>query len=251
MLDLCTNTVSKGESGCIKCIDEPLFDMAKREEIAVLPYDHTESINSFEFFKHLRENNICMKIFFPDELMREKIVGKSGFEREYKTILTLKNLRNFIENHTPYESYNDNYGFKLIFIYGVKINEVVIHEVNIVLVRLCINSRNGLFFSEFNPTMFKKNIKDALKLLHAKGYCHKDLHIDNVVLCFDADKVPKYKLIDFEHMSKCEQDEQEEMKSVDYITGSVMRRSKLGGKRTQKMASKPKSKKHKKKTRRH
>ena len=68
MLDLCTNTVSKGESGCIKCIDEPLFDMAKREEIAVLPYDHTESINSFEFFKHLRENNICMKIFFPDDL---------------------------------------------------------------------------------------------------------------------------------------------------------------------------------------
>lgn len=249
MLDLCTNTVSKGESGCIKCIDDPLFDMAKRREIAVLPYDHTDSIDSFEFFKHLRENNICMKIFFPDELMREKIVGKSGFEREYKTILTLKNLRNFIENHTPYESYNDSHGFKLIFIHGVKINEVILYEVNIVLVRLCMNSRNSLFFSEFNPTMFKKNIKDALKLLHAKGYCHKDLHIGNVVLCFD--KVPKYKLIDFEHMSKCEQDEQEEMKSVDYITGSVMRRSKLGGKRTQKMASKPKSKKHKKNTRRH
>ena len=166
MLDLCTNTVSKGESGCIKCIDDRLFDMAKRREIAVLPYDHTESIDSFEFFKHLRENNTCMKIFFPDELMREKIVGQSGFEREYKTILILKKLRNFIENHTPYESYNDNYGFKLIFIHGVKINEVVIHEVNIVLVRLCINSRNGLFFSKFNPTMFKKNIKDALVLLH-------------------------------------------------------------------------------------
>ena len=248
MLDLCTNTVSKGESGCIKCIDDRLFDMAKRREIAVLPYDHTESIDSFEFFKHLRENNTCMKIFFPDELMREKIVGQSGFEREYKTILILKKLRNFIENHTPYESYNDNYGFKLIFIHGVKINEVVIHEVNIVLVRLCINSRNGLFFSKFNPTMFKKNIKDALVLLHSNGYCHKDLHIGNVVLCFD--KVPKYKLIDFEHMSKCEEEEQEEMNSVDYMTGSVMRRSKLGGKRTQKMASKSKSKKHKK-SRRH
>ena len=248
MLDLCTNTVSKGESGCIKCIDDRLFDMAKRREIAVLPYDHTESIDSFEFFKHLRENNTCMKIFFPDELMREKIVGQSGFEREYKTILILKKLRNFIENHTPYESYNDSYGFKLIFIHGVKINEVVIHEVNIVLVRLCINSRNGLFFSKFNPTMFKKNIKDALVLLHSNGYCHKDLHIGNVVLCFD--KVPKYKLIDFEHMSKCEEEEQEEMNSVDYMTGSVMRRSKLGGKRTQKMASKSKSKKHKK-SRRH
>ena len=250
MLDLCTNTVSKGESGCIKCIDDRLFDMAKRREIAVLPYNHTESIDSFEFFKHLRENNTCMKIFFPDELMREKIVGQSGFEREYKTILILKKLRNFIENHTPYESYNDSYGFKLIFIHGVKINEVVIHEVNIVLVRLCVNSRNSLFFSEFNPTMFKKNIKDALKLLHAKGYCHKDLHIGNIVLCFDTDKTPKYKLIDFEHMSKCEEEEQEEMNSVDYMTGSVMRRSKLGGKRTQKMASKSKSKKHKK-SRRH
>lgn len=98
--------------------------------------------------------------------------------------------------------------------------------------------------------MFKKNIKDALKLLHAKGYCHKDLHIDNVVLCFDADKVPKYKLIDFEHMSKCEQDEQEEMKSVDSMTGSVMHRSKLGGKRTKSKKFK-KFKKSKKKTKRH
>jgi len=54
-------------------------------------------------------------------------------------------------------------------------------------------------------------------------------------------------------MSKCEEEEQEEMKSVDYMTGSVMRRSKLGGKRSQKMASKSKSKskKHKKKTKRH
>ena len=183
--------------------------------------------------------------------MREKIVGQSGFEREYKTILILKNLRNFIENHTPYESYNDSYGFKLLFIHGVKINEVIIHEVDIVIVRLCMNSRNGLFFSKFNPKMFKKNIKDALKLLHAKGYCHKDLHIGNVVLCFD--KVPKYKLIDFEHMTKCEEEEKEEEEtgSIDNMTGSVMRRSKLGGKITQKMTSKPKSKKHKKKTRRH
>lgn len=85
----------------------------------------------------------------------------------------------------------------------------------------------------------KKNIKDALKLLHAEGYCHKDLHIGNVVLCFDDKKVPKYKLIDFEHMSKCEQEEKEEEEtgSINNMTGSVMHRSKLGGKRSQKMAS--------------
>lgn len=64
MLDLCTKTVSKGESGCIKCIDKSLFDMANRGEIAVIPHDHAhaEMIDPLEFFKHLRENNICMKI---------------------------------------------------------------------------------------------------------------------------------------------------------------------------------------------
>jgi len=82
-----------------------------------------------------------------------------------------------------------------------------------------------------------------------------DLCTNTVVLCFDDKKVPKYKLIDFEHMSKCEQEEKEEEEtgSINNMTGSVMHRSKLGGKRSQKMASKSKSKskKHKKKTKRH
>jgi|LauGreDrversion2_6_1035139.scaffolds.fasta_scaffold09322_1 serine/threonine protein kinase len=253
MLDLCTNTVSKGESGCIRCIDEPLIDMAKHGEIEVVPYENDKGNNYTDasvFFKHLSENNICIKIFFPDALMSHKLVGQSGFDREYKTILILKELGEFVENHTTYESYNHNYGFKLIFKHGVKVDEHVIHDINVVLVKLCLNSRDTIFASTFNSSVFKKHIEEALKMLHSNGYCHRDLHIGNVVLCID--KTPRYKLIDFEHMSTCNAMEQkEEAESIEHIIdafASHQRRSKLGGKTKHKNHKKQKKQKKQKKT---
>ena len=257
MLDLCTNTVSKGESGCIRCIDEPLINMAKRGEITVVPYDNDEMTNdemthdtdASDFFNHLHENNTCIKMFFPDELMMHKLVGQSGFAREHKTILILKELGDFVENYTPYESYNNKYGFRLIFKHGVKVDAHVIYDINVVLVKLCLNYRDIKFTSTFNSPVFKKHIGDALRLLHSNGYCHRDLHIGNVVLCID--KTPRYKLIDFEHMSTCDATEHtDEVESIKHIVdkfASHFRRSKLGGNAKQKKTKH--SKKHSKKSR--
>jgi len=253
MLDLCTNTVSKGESGCIRCIDKPLIDMAKRGEITVVPYDNDEMTNdemtndemthdtdASDFFNHLHENNTCIKMFFPDKLMSHKLVGQSGFAREHKTILILKELGDFVENYTPYESYNNKYGFRLIFKHGVKVDAHVIDDINVVLVKLCLNYRDIKFTSTFEPSVFKKHIGDALHLLHSNGYCHRDLHIGNVVLCID--KTPRYKLIDFEHMSTCDATEHtDEVESIKHIVdkfASHFRRSKLGGNAKQKKTKK-------------
>ena len=272
MFDICVNTISKGESGCIRCIDDRLMGTAMSDEIAITSYDDDVKIPTLDFFTHLLHNNICMKIFFPTEMMRGKIIEGNGFNREYEKIMILAGLKKFIEHYTPYASYEGKYGFKLVFKNGVNIDDTVsVNEVYIILIKLCINNHSMAFISSFNSKAFKMHMQSALNLLHSKGYCHKDLHIGNVVLC--VDKKPQYKLIDFEHMSKCnKEDGKEECKMVEDIldkqvkkqavvshlmssvfSRSTIGRSKLGGiikKRTQKMAMKRKSK-SKSKSKRH
>ena len=236
--------IGKGESGYIHCVDQILMDMS--DEITIIPHNEDDvEINTLDFFTHLRENGICMKIFFPPEMMRGKTLEDSGFNREYQKVVILAGLKNFISEYTPYASYEGNYGFKMRFKHGIKMADAVtVNSVYIILIKLCINNHNPLFSSSFNSKVFKRHMRSALKLLHSNGYCHNDLHIGNVVLCLG--ETPQYKLIDFEHMATCnDEDQKDEFKSVDNVSSSLFRRSKLGGTRkkaTRKMAIKSKSK---------
>jgi len=265
MFDICANAINKGESGCIRCIDKPLMDMAMSGKITVTSYDDNGTIDTLDFFTHLRDNNMCMKTFFPTEMMRGKLIEENGFNREYDKIIILTGLKKFIEHYTPYVSYKGKYGFKLFFKNGIKIHDdTIVNEVYIILIKLCINNHSSAFVSSFNSKAFKSHMLAALNLLHSNGYCHKDLHIGNFVLCFGPNNKPQYKLIDFEHMSKCDQEdgkeERELVKNIaeeqidekrdlmSFLTSSVFSvfsRSKLGGrrkKRTQKMVMKRKTK---------
>jgi len=236
-------TIGKGESGYIHCVDQILMDMS--DEITIIPHNEDDDdvkINTLDFFTHLRKNGICMKIFFPPEMMRGKTLEDSGFNREYQKVVILAGLNNFISEYTPYSSYEGNYGFKMRFKHGISMDDVTVNTVYIILIKLCINNHNPLFGSSFNSNVFKRHMRSALKLLHSKGYCHNDLHIGNVVLCLG--ETPQYKLIDFEHMSTCnDEDQKDEFKSVDNVSSSLsFRPSKLGGTRkkaTRKMVRKP------------
>jgi serine/threonine protein kinase len=244
--------IGKGESGYIHCVDQILMDMS--DEITIIPHNEDDvEINTLDFFTHLRENGICMKIFFPPEMMRGKTLEDSGFNREYQKVVILAGLKNFISEYTPYASYEGNYGFKMRFKHGIKMADAVtVNSVYIILIKLCINNHNPLFGSSFNSKVFKRHMRSALKLLHSNGYCHNDLHIGNVVLCLG--ETPQYKLIDFEHMATCnDEDQKDEFKSVEDMgdkqkrddASSSFRRSKLGGTRkkaTRKMVRNPKSK---------
>ena len=233
-------------------------------EITVTSYDDNGTIDALDFFTHLRDNNMCMKTFFPTEMMRGKLIEENGFNREYDKIIILTGLKKFIEYYTPYVSYEGKYGFKLFFKNGIKINDAtIVSEVYIILIKLCINNHSSDFVASFNSKAFKIHMLAALNLLHSNGYCHKDLHIGNFVLCFGPDNKPQYKLIDFEHMSKCDhedgKEERELVKNIaekqidekrdlmSFLTSSVFSvfsRSKLGGtlKKKSKFRSKFKSK---------
>ena len=227
MFDICVNTISKGESGCIRCIDDRLMGAAMSDEITITSYDDDVKIPTLDFFTHLLHNNICMKIFFPTEMMRGKIIEGNGFNREYEKIMILAGLKKFIHHYTPYASYEGKYGFKLVFKNGINIDDTVrVNEVYIILIKLCISNHNMAFISSFNSKAFKMHVQSALNLLHSKGYCHKDLHIGNVVLC--VDKKPQYKLIDFEHMSKCnKEDGKEECNMVEDILDKQVKKQAL------------------------
>ena len=228
MFDLHANAIGEGKSGFIRCIDKPLIYACMHDEITIISYDNDVTLPTLDFFKYLHGNGICMKIFFKPH---------DGFQKEHNAITILKDFENFIDDYTPYASYEGIYGFKLVFKNGVSVNDdaASVNEIYIVLLKLC-KPRFVL-----NLPKFQVDMQNALDLLHLHGYCHNDLSLNNVVLCSGKDKLPQYKLIDFESMSTCGLRAKE---IENHFPFKFMRRSNLGGRMTRKNKYKS-SKSHK------
>jgi len=185
--------------------------------------DEATKLDSEIFFRFLKHNNICFKIFFLNE----------EFDDEYENIKILKRIPsvkadvrgqavagveeqpNFLQKFTTYYEYEyetacgvkqSSCAFMLDFTDNVKMVQkkderlfnIDTNRIYIILNKFC---NNKITKDQIISKKFESDITNALEILNLYGYEHGDPHLGNVVDCGESSE-PQYKLIDFGLMGR-------------------------------------------------
>lgn len=241
-----------GEFGCFRCIDDVLLEkllfMVSENKVKVFSVPVVDSLSSMMdgkkyvrdylthckgdeatkldsefFFRFLKSNNICFKIFFLND----------EFNDEYENVKILKRIpslkkediskqsvseeqeeeeQNFLQKFTTYYEYEyetacgikqSSCAFMLDFTDNVKMVQkkdqrlfnIDTNRIYIILNKFC---NNKITKEQIISEKFKSDITIALEILNSHGYEHGDTHLGNVVDCGKSKpSEPQYKLIDF------------------------------------------------------
>ena len=241
-----------GNFGCFRCIDDVLLQrlllMVSENKVKVFSVpvvdrfekmmegkkyvsrhlthckgDEATKPDSETFFRFLKGNNICFKIFFLND----------EFNDEYENVKILKHIPsveavvggqaavgveeqpNFLQKFTTYYEYEyetacggkqSSCAFMLDFTDNVKMVQkkderlfnIDTNRIYIILNKFC---NNKITKDQIISKKFESDIKNAIKILNSHGYEHGDTHLGNVVDCGESSD-PRYKLIDFGLMDR-------------------------------------------------
>ena len=224
-----------GKFGCFRCIDDVLLQrllpMVSENKVKVFSFPVVESfsrmmdceddeatkVDSEIFFRFLKHNNICFKIFFLNEEFHDEYENVKILKRipSVKVVVGIEEQPNFLQKFTTYYEYEyetacgvkqSSCAFMLDFTDNVKMVKkkdeqlfnIDTNRIYIILNKFC---NNKITKDQIISKKFESDITNALEILNSYGYEHGDPHLGNVVDCGESSD-PRYKLIDFGLMGR-------------------------------------------------